>query len=83
MSGFSTCTAKNVNAYFTNGTLPAPGTVCQPDFQIFQPGNFTSALRRAEPPGSYSFYEAVRGRATSDYLKKSSIMGRMTKRIYI
>ena len=25
------CTAQAIRAYFVNGTLPEPGTVCQPD----------------------------------------------------
>lgn len=35
LSGFSTCTALAIRAYFQNGTLPAPDTICQPDTQIF------------------------------------------------
>lgn len=31
----SLCTAKAIHAYFVNGTLPAPGTVCQPSIQLF------------------------------------------------
>ncbi|GJE96007.1 hypothetical protein PsYK624_122000 [Phanerochaete sordida] len=34
-SGFSACTALALNAYFNNGTLPAPGTVCQTEDEIF------------------------------------------------
>jgi hypothetical protein len=31
----SLCTAKVIRAYFTNGILPEPGTVCQPDVKLF------------------------------------------------
>ncbi|GJE98454.1 alpha/beta-hydrolase [Phanerochaete sordida] len=34
-SGFAPCTALALNAYFDNGTLPSPGTVCQSEEQIF------------------------------------------------
>lgn len=55
-SGFSTCTARAVNAYFTQGALPAPGTVCQPDFAIFEDaGAPTSLVRR----GASRVYEAA------------------------
>ena len=29
------CAIKAVQDYFTNGTLPAPGTVCEQDFDVF------------------------------------------------
>ncbi|KAL8734982.1 MAG: hypothetical protein Q9166_001107 [cf. Caloplaca sp. 2 TL-2023] len=32
----SLCTAKAVRAYFVNGTLPAPGTKCEPTFGVFE-----------------------------------------------
>ncbi|KAI5860940.1 alpha/beta-hydrolase [Durotheca rogersii] len=31
----SACTAGYIRAYFQNGTLPAPGTVCEPDYYPF------------------------------------------------
>jgi len=31
----SLCTAKAIQAYFNNGTLPAPGTICQPDVPLY------------------------------------------------
>jgi hypothetical protein len=31
-----------VRAYFQTGTLPAPGTVCEPDLVPFEPYNITS-----------------------------------------
>ncbi|KOS22357.1 Tripeptidyl aminopeptidase [Escovopsis weberi] len=31
----STCTIKSTIAYFLNGTLPANGTVCEPDYSFF------------------------------------------------
>ncbi|GJE96012.1 alpha/beta hydrolase [Phanerochaete sordida] len=35
LSGFSTCTALAIRAYFQHGTLPKKGTICQPDTRIF------------------------------------------------
>ncbi|KAK8036914.1 hypothetical protein PG991_001228 [Apiospora marii] len=32
----STCTARAIRAYFQNGTLPAPGTQCDQDFELFE-----------------------------------------------
>ncbi|GJE95989.1 alpha/beta hydrolase [Phanerochaete sordida] len=66
LSGFSTCTANAIHAYFNDGTLPRPGTICQPDTQIFQPSNFSSAAQR-DDHGGYTFYEAVRGIAERGY----------------
>ncbi|KAK5990010.1 Serine protease Hip1-like protein [Cladobotryum mycophilum] len=31
----STCTAKHIHTYFQNGTLPEPGTACDPDINLF------------------------------------------------
>lgn len=31
----STCTVMHIRAYFQNGELPEPGTVCEPDFGVF------------------------------------------------
>ncbi|KUJ09539.1 uncharacterized protein LY89DRAFT_787846 [Mollisia scopiformis] len=31
----SLCTAKTIRAYFVNSTLPAPGTICEPDVPLF------------------------------------------------
>ncbi|RYP41271.1 hypothetical protein DL767_001125 [Monosporascus sp. MG133] len=36
LSAPSACTAGYINAYFQNGTLPAPGTICEPDYYPFQ-----------------------------------------------
>lgn len=33
----SRCTNKHIQNYFLNGTLPPPGTVCQTDFDPFEP----------------------------------------------
>ncbi|GAB1312412.1 Peptidase S33, tripeptidyl-peptidase [Madurella fahalii] len=38
----STCTARVTQAYFINGTLPEPGTVCEPDVPIFAPPELTT-----------------------------------------
>lgn len=44
LSGFSTCTARAIRAYFRHGILPASGTVCQPDTQIFDAPNNSSGF---------------------------------------
>ncbi|KAH8898034.1 TAP domain-containing protein [Thozetella sp. PMI_491] len=31
----SSCTVKYIQEYFANGTLPSPGTICQPDLPLF------------------------------------------------
>ena len=31
----SLCTVTNIRAYFVDGTLPPPGTICQPDLRLF------------------------------------------------
>ncbi|KXX79857.1 Carboxylesterase A [Madurella mycetomatis] len=38
----SICTAMATQAYFVNGTLPEPGTVCEPDVPIFAPPGLTT-----------------------------------------
>ncbi|KAJ7852546.1 Alpha/Beta hydrolase protein [Mycena leptocephala] len=38
----STCFYSYLRAYFQNGTLPAQGTVCQPDGVLFPPANATT-----------------------------------------
>ncbi|KAI1137656.1 alpha/beta-hydrolase [Hypoxylon sp. FL0543] len=35
LSAASTCTAGYIRAYFQNGTLPKPGTTCEPDYYPF------------------------------------------------
>ncbi|KAI1391767.1 alpha/beta-hydrolase [Hypoxylon trugodes] len=35
LSASSTCTAGYIRAYFQNGTLPEPSTVCEPDYHPF------------------------------------------------
>lgn len=37
----SLCTAKAVRAYFQDGTLPDPGTICQPSVPIFRAADLT------------------------------------------
>ncbi|GJE95986.1 alpha/beta hydrolase [Phanerochaete sordida] len=66
-SGFSSCTAQAVAAYFANGTLPAAGTMCQPDFAIFEPADgISSLLRRDANPGTGAdLYGAARALAGS------------------
>ncbi|KAI0376777.1 alpha/beta-hydrolase [Hypomontagnella monticulosa] len=36
LSAASTCTAGYIRAYFQNGTLPKPGTTCEPDYHPFE-----------------------------------------------
>ncbi|OTA58952.1 alpha/beta-hydrolase [Hypoxylon sp. EC38] len=36
LSAASACTAGYIRAYFQNGTLPKPGTTCEPDHQPFE-----------------------------------------------
>ncbi|KAI1398387.1 alpha/beta-hydrolase [Hypoxylon fuscum] len=36
LSAASTCTAGYIRAYFQNGTLPKPGTTCEPDYYPFE-----------------------------------------------
>lgn len=36
LSAPSACTAGYIHAYFQNGTLPTPGTTCEPDYFPFQ-----------------------------------------------
>ncbi|EKM55395.1 uncharacterized protein PHACADRAFT_255998 [Phanerochaete carnosa HHB-10118-sp] len=78
LSGFSTCTAEAIHAYFANGTLPAVGTLCQTDTRIFEnPSNssgytgvtITPLKRSAE---DYSLGEAARALAGSNFLAKSA-----------
>lgn len=36
LSAPSRCTARAIQAYFQDGTLPVPGTVCEADFVPFE-----------------------------------------------
>ncbi|OTA99599.1 hypothetical protein M426DRAFT_254180 [Hypoxylon sp. CI-4A] len=36
LSAASTCTSGYIRAYFQNGTLPEPGTTCEPDYHPFE-----------------------------------------------
>ncbi|KAK5219066.1 hypothetical protein LTR99_006552 [Exophiala xenobiotica] len=40
----SLCSAKYVQAYFNNGTLPAPGTICEVDVPLFSSETWTNAF---------------------------------------
>ncbi|GJE87210.1 alpha/beta hydrolase [Phanerochaete sordida] len=79
LSGFSTCTAEAIHAYFANGTLPAPDTLCQTDTLIFEsPSNSSgydgvtiTPLKRAVGEG-HTLKEAARMLARSDFVAKSS-----------
>lgn len=41
----SLCTAKAIQAYFNNGTLPAAGTICQPDVPLYSNLTWVDALK--------------------------------------
>ncbi|KAB8264680.1 TAP-like protein-domain-containing protein [Aspergillus pseudonomiae] len=40
----SSCTSKIVRDYWTNGSLPAAGTKCEPDYPPFEPGSLKDVL---------------------------------------
>ncbi|KAL8940270.1 MAG: hypothetical protein Q9211_002369 [Gyalolechia sp. 1 TL-2023] len=40
----SLCTVKAIRAYFVNGTLPAPGTRCEPSYELFSNITLEQAL---------------------------------------
>jgi len=42
----SVCTARAIQEYFVNGTLPAAGAVCKPDLFPFSAGRSQGASRR-------------------------------------
>ena len=86
LSGFSTCTAEAIHAYFANGTLPALGTLCQTDTVIFEnPSNSSgyagvtiTPLKRQSGEGEgISLKEAARALARSDVVARhSGLFGR-------
>lgn len=91
MSGFSTCTALAIHAYFANGTLPAPGTICQTDTKIFDSPtnssgwsgvNFTLPTARADDQG-LSLHVAAQALSRSDFLTRNSVIGRMMKQLFV
>ncbi|KZV89518.1 hypothetical protein EXIGLDRAFT_721388 [Exidia glandulosa HHB12029] len=45
LAATSLCTSKYIRAYFRNGTLPAPGTVCEDEDEIFTPDNVNGVAR--------------------------------------
>ncbi|KIP06187.1 hypothetical protein PHLGIDRAFT_467113 [Phlebiopsis gigantea 11061_1 CR5-6] len=93
LSGFSTCTALAIRAYFASGTLPAPHTVCQPDTRIFESqGNSSAAGGVTFPAGSVlnrretaglerpaAFEAAVRAVRDSRFLSRHAFMGRVPR----
>ncbi|EKM51091.1 uncharacterized protein PHACADRAFT_212991 [Phanerochaete carnosa HHB-10118-sp] len=91
LSGQSTCIAMALNAYFNNGTLPAPGTVCQldSDTKIFGPPGSTgpSFMKKdSEPPGlaESGFTGSARAPATrrsNPGFTKRMLAGRMIRRL--
>ncbi|KAF4552792.1 Hypothetical protein D9617_9g025830 [Elsinoe fawcettii] len=45
----STCTALVTRAYWENGTLPAPGMTCQPDYALFSGLGWRDLLAKLDP----------------------------------
>ncbi|KAJ7028110.1 TAP-like protein-domain-containing protein [Mycena alexandri] len=43
----SQCTFGHFKAYFVNGTLPAPGTVCSVEAELFPSGSYNITVKRA------------------------------------
>ena len=83
LSGFSTCTAEAIHAYFANGTLPAPGTLCQTDTVIFEnpsnssaQGGVTFPKRIALDGEAETFEEAAVALRGSDFMMRNSLMRR-------
>jgi hypothetical protein len=81
----TTCTAAVIQAYFTNGTLPAPGTVCQPDFGIFDadPDDvvdiyyFDIPSQSAVPTAPRDLHEAAKTMRRSNFMLRNSPMGQL------
>lgn len=47
----SRCTALNIRNYFQTGELPAPETICAPDYLPFEPWNTTASSAAATEEG--------------------------------
>ncbi|KIP10531.1 hypothetical protein PHLGIDRAFT_101206 [Phlebiopsis gigantea 11061_1 CR5-6] len=81
-SGFNLCTIEVIQAYLTNLTLPAPGTVCQPATGIWSI-NSTSLVGRSmdvrtrEPS---PLEEAVEAFARSSVAKRNMLLAPAVKR---
>ncbi|PYH64390.1 alpha/beta hydrolase [Aspergillus vadensis CBS 113365] len=70
----SLCTAKAVRAYFTNGTLPADGTICQVDVPLFTNLTYKDVWPK-------SFQRSVESRDDASVLKAlMSIRDKMSRR---
>lgn len=48
ISSASTCTARYIRAYFQNGTLPEPGTECDPNYDLFEQPSKADLLQQDE-----------------------------------
>ena len=86
LSGFSTCTALAIRAYYANGTLPAAGTICQTDTKMFEnpanssaQGGVTFPKRSLLEYGDRSLAEAVRALRESDFMARNSWIGKMRR----
>ncbi|KAI2463887.1 alpha/beta-hydrolase [Annulohypoxylon bovei var. microspora] len=59
LSAASTCTAGYIRAYFQNGTLPEPGTMCEPDYHPFD--DVSPKSRNELTMASYELMNSKRG----------------------
>ncbi|KAH7067838.1 alpha/beta-hydrolase [Auriculariales sp. MPI-PUGE-AT-0066] len=67
LSATSLCTSKAIRAYFRDGILPQPGTVCEVEDRIFEDveeGSSGSAIDQLVQAEDQEFREAVRGAST-------------------
>jgi hypothetical protein len=76
MSTPSKCTAKAIRAYFQNGTLPAPDTLCDPDFVPFDQWNSTTISASKEYLNDDQELEAALLKLMVGPAPKSPIMSR-------
>ncbi|KAK8086209.1 alpha/beta-hydrolase [Apiospora phragmitis] len=64
----STCSARTIRAYFQNGTLPAPGTHCDQDHELFEDYRHPPVRAEEEDEGLAS--------AVSELSRKADLGGR-------
>ncbi|KIV83824.1 hypothetical protein PV11_05815 [Exophiala sideris] len=67
----SLCTAEAVQAYFINGTLPAPGTICQPDVPLFSNSTWQDAFASISLNGTVKAKRNVRYGSSSKGLMEA------------
>ncbi|KAL8879744.1 MAG: hypothetical protein Q9198_002705 [Flavoplaca austrocitrina] len=66
----SLCTAKTIRAYFVNGTLPAPGTKCEPTFGLF---SSTTAEQELAPIANFTKRTLGRDEGDEDALLSAMV----------